>query len=222
MIWILIVIGLVMGLSWLFPGNADSTEEWMPIIYAAAWLVFLGGGFGARYAGKRAQMLRDIGIWVVIALVLMAGYTYRYAFTRVLEETLGSAAPSIARQNDAGEIVLRKAEGGHFFVDAQVMNKTVRFMVDTGATRVVLTPSDAARIGFDLDNLQFNMRSNTANGTVWGAAVRIDQMRVGGAYFEDIPASINGAEMSHSLLGMSFLEQLSGYRVEGDRLILVP
>jgi aspartyl protease family protein len=36
----------------------------------------------------------------------------------------------------------------------------------------------------------------------------------------DVAASVNGAEMSESLLGMSFLSRLSGLEVSGDRLTL--
>ena len=98
----------------------------------------------------------------------------------------------------------------------------IRFLVDTGASEVVLSPRDAERLGFDLKSLNFNRIYQTANGTVTGAPVRLEEIRIGPIVVSDVRASVNGAEMKRSLLGMSFLGRLGGYRVNGDVLTLSP
>ena len=62
----------------------------------------------------------------------------------------------------------------------------------------------------------------TANGTVTGAPVRLDEVRLGTIVLRDVRASVNGAAMNRSLLGMSFLGRLGGYQVTGDRMTLTP
>jgi aspartyl protease family protein len=117
-------------------------------------------------------------------------------------------------------MVLRAGEGGHFLVDASVDGVAVRFLVDTGATRVVLSPEDAERIGFQLRDRQFTERYRTAGGIVRAAPVTIRELRIGQLALREVEASVNEQRIGISLLGMSFLNRLDGYRVEGDRLIL--
>ena len=96
----------------------------------------------------------------------------------------------------------------------------LRFLVDTGASDVVLGPADARRLGFDVAALDYSRRYRTANGVVFGAPVTLDRVRVGPIALDDVRASVNGAEMARSLLGMSFLGRLKGYEVSDDVLTL--
>ena len=98
----------------------------------------------------------------------------------------------------------------------------VTFLVDTGATDVVLAPDDAQRIGCDMANLKFTQFAETANGTVRGAPVTLQSLIIGPIDITGMPATVNGAEMSDSLLGMAFLNRLSGWRVENGVLTLEP
>ena len=96
----------------------------------------------------------------------------------------------------------------------------IRFLVDTGASDVVLSPSDARKLGFDPDHLKFTRPYNTANGVVWGASVTLNRVAIGPVALDGVAASVNGAAMGQSLLGMSFLGRLSGYAVENGRMTL--
>ena len=53
-----------------------------------------------------------------------------------------------------------------------------------------------------------------------GAPITLPQIRIGPIEVRDVPASVNGVPLNASLLGMSFLERLSGYRVENGTLTL--
>lgn len=118
------------------------------------------------------------------------------------------------------QLTIPAGRGGHFYVDAQVDGTAVRFLVDTGATRVVLDPADARRIGIHVRAPDFTGRAGTANGVVRIAPVTLRRVRIGPLALRHVEAAVNEAPMGISLLGMSFLERLDGYAVERDRLVL--
>jgi aspartyl protease family protein len=139
----------------------------------------------------------------------------------------GAAKPSIAsaarRATSAaapGDYVVDAGAHGHFVIDAVVNGLPIRFLVDTGASDVVLTLDDAEALGFDPRRLDFSQRYNTANGVVRAAPVSLREVRIGQFSLYEVAAAVNEAPIGISLLGMSFLEQLAGYEVDDDRLIL--
>ena len=118
------------------------------------------------------------------------------------------------------EYVVEAGPSGHYVVEAMVNGAPVTFLVDTGASEIVLTQDDARRIGLEPRTLAFTQRFSTANGEVRGAPVVLREIRISQFRLFDVTASVNEAPLEVSLLGMSFLEQLSGYEVERGRLIL--
>jgi aspartyl protease family protein len=125
----------------------------------------------------------------------------------------------------AGVAWLAKSEDGHFYAEALVVadrahGSRVRFMVDTGATTVALTPSDALRIGLDLENLVYDAQARTANGSVRAARVTLDQVTVSGVKVQDVEAVVLEDGLEQSLLGMSYLGALSKIETSGESLIL--
>jgi clan AA aspartic protease (TIGR02281 family) len=118
------------------------------------------------------------------------------------------------------EYVIEAGAGGHFLVEAVVNGAPITFLVDTGASSVVLTMADAERLGFRLESLLFTQRFASANGEVRAAPVVLRELRIGQFSVFDMPASVNEAPLRVSLLGMSFLRRLHGYGVQDGRLIL--
>ena len=92
--------------------------------------------------------------------------------------------------------------------------------MSAGVSDVVLVPSDAVRLGFDLSQLNYSRRYRTANGIVKCAPVELGRVRIGPIEVRNVRASVNGAPLGMSLLGVSFLERLSGYSVENGTLTL--
>ena len=97
----------------------------------------------------------------------------------------------------------------------------VRRIVSSAHWRI-LRPADARRLGLDPADLDFTRVYRTANGTVRGAPVRLDTVELGEFRFHDLSASVNEANMSESLLGISFLERFSRYEVRSGTLTLYP
>lgn len=224
--WFAVVAVLLTGLVfWLvdrYPNTLDSRDRMIAFTrYGAILLVVAAGILGAGALNVR-KAVRDMAIWVAIVAGLVAVYGFRSELEVLGLRITGELEPSRGSERSGGEMVYRRGADGHFHVDALVNGQPVRFLVDTGASDIVLSPADAARTGFDRDRLTFNKRFNTANGTGWGAGVTLRSIEAGSIRFANIAASVNDAPMGESLLGMAFLDRLHGFEVSGDSLILRP
>src|SRR6185312_15317185 len=114
-----------------------------------------------------------------------------------------------------------KARDGHFWANATVNSHAVHFLVDTGATVVVLTEADAQRLGFDKSNLTYNRKVITAMGPTQAAQISLASLTVGNSTVHDVDALIL-PEGGTSLLGMSYLGRLSRIEATPSSLILHP
>ena len=123
-------------------------------------------------------------------------------------------------RGEASELRIPASRNGQFFLRAHVNGKVVAFLVDTGATQVILRPSDAKRLGFRKEDSAFSQRMYTAGGIVRAAPVVLDQVSVGPLSIARVSALINREPMRISLLGMSFLSRLRAYEVRGKQLLL--
>ncbi len=115
---------------------------------------------------------------------------------------------------------LRRSSDGLFYLDAQVNGTVVRFLVDTGATSIVLTRSDAERSGVMPDAAAFSRAASTAAGHTKFAAVKLDHLVAGPAAQYNVDAAVAGEGLQVSLLGISWLSRLNGVSLEGDRMVL--
>lgn len=113
-----------------------------------------------------------------------------------------------AGQTDARPSVTLPADSsGQFFADGQVNGAHVRFMVDTGATSVLLPLTEARRLGIDYRRGEPG-RVQTANGVANAYHVVLDSVALGGItayHVEAVVAEARGLDVA--LLGMSFLNR---------------
>ena len=118
-------------------------------------------------------------------------------------------------------IVVPRDARGHFLVDARVDGRLINFMLDTGASVIALTVSDAARLGIHPAPRDFTVEVRTANGSVRAAPARLDKVEVGDLIVRDVAAVIlpDGA-LSDNLLGLSFLSRLRRFEYSDGRLVL--
>ena len=116
-------------------------------------------------------------------------------------------------------IVLSADSGGHFWTNGTINGKSVRFVVDTGATNVSMSQSQAERLGIDYRSGQRGV-SNTANGQVQTYRVPLTSVRVGEVETYNVAATIVPMPMDYVLLGNSFLTRFQMKR-ENDTLTLV-
>lgn len=125
-----------------------------------------------------------------------------------------------ASSGDGDELVLDAGAGGHYFVDAAINGEGVHFLIDTGASLVALSRSDAEKLGIDLEELRFTGRAKTANGIARVAPIMLSEIEIGDNVVENVPAAVIDAQMDISLLGMSFLKRLSGFEIKDSQLIM--
>ena len=223
-LWVgfLLVVGIgVWALFTLLPGQASSHEIFnLEVIRLVTILALVSSGLIFTRRINFGEVARNISVWTGLAAVILIGYTYRAELEDVFYRVRGELVPWQANVTTDNELTITASEGGHFFVNGKANGKWVRFLVDTGASDVTLSPQDASRIGIDLRTLQFTQRYRTANGIGLGARYRLDSFSIGPIAFADTKISINKTDMSTSLLGMSFLERLDSFEFRDGKLYL--
>ncbi len=159
------------------------------------------------------QTLRYGAIWALIFLGAIA-------VVGLWEDIRSTVKPTQVVLADEGRVEIPRSNDGHYYATLTVNGAEVLFVVDTGATDVVLTQSDASHAGLDPENLPYFGRAMTANGEVRIAPVRLDEVVFGGHVDRNVRASVNEGEMSQSLLGMTYLQLFDQITITGSKLIL--
>lgn len=194
-------------------------ERFATIVALVAILIFCGG---AAFSGNVQRDLRNIVAWAGIGIVLIAGYAFREELRPVWTRIAGELNPSRPQVSGA-DVVLRRGVDGHFHARTLVNGTALELMVDTGATRVSLTRAEAEAAGIDIGALKFVIPVQTANGEVLMAGTTLDTVEIEGLRVNGVKAFVApGGGLSGGVLGMSFLEALSGYSVRADTLTLSP
>ncbi len=200
--------------------NNFNDGDWQSFTYLLILLTVLMGSLFSRRDLPFKTVFKYLGIWSALGLVIIILYSYRFEFSDFQARILGEINPSWAKTTKDGKIEVKLAQDGHFYIDVKINNIPVRFMVDTGASDIVISVKDSKRIGINPEKLSFNKPYQTANGTSWGASISFEKLEVGSAVFSNVNASVNNADMGTSLLGMSFLRRFKKYEFYQDRLIL--
>lgn len=188
--------------------DGDNTAR---LIYLGLLLAALGGWVIAEFRGRMGFALRTAMAWGMIFLGVMAGYG-------LWQEVRTDVIPRQAVM-DGGAITLPRAADGHYYLTLDIAGTPLRFMVDTGATNVVLSQADARKLGFDPATLMYLGEAQTANGIVRTARVELQDVRLGPYTDPTLRAFVNDGDMDGSLLGMDYLGR---FRIEiaGDRMVL--
>lgn len=212
---------LVLYLLERFPGAIGDANA-PRLVYGLLLLALLGSSAVLHVRARPGTALRQATTWIAIGLLLVIGYSYRDVFSDIGARLGGELVPQRGQVVEGNAVMFRARDNGHFYVEATVNGRTILFLVDTGASEVVLSQDDARRLGIDPDRLSYTRIYRTANGTAYGAPVVLDEIAIGPISLRDVRASVNRAPMDRSLLGMSFLGRLGAYEVRGDRLTLWP
>ena len=130
-------------------------------------------------------------------------------------------APQPAQQVAYGRTVRLEGDSrGHFRVEARVEGRPIDFMVDTGASSVVLRESSAAKLGIFPRPSEYTGRSSTANGIAKYAPVRLNRIEVNGINVYNVNAAVMPDNaLGVNLLGMTFLSRVKWTHDRG-RLVL--
>jgi|SRR6516165_2742235 len=230
--WIALTLLVIAGLALLLRGDTGSIAGYDPSDFAiavagVALLIFLGSALAGSYRGRAGQAVRDLLAWSGMALLLVAGYSYReelFSFGhRVIYELLppGSALRSDTQIDGEHSVKIRRRPDGHFIARTRANGVALTMLIDTGASTVVLKPADAQRLGIETDKLRYTVPVQTANGTTYAAHVRLRTLALGPISLNDVEALVARPNaLKENLLGMSFLGRLRSYEFTGDMLTL--
>lgn len=181
------------------------------------YLVILGSAIGLWFFAQNRQSLGKLAQQAAAWGLIFIGAIAVVGLWGDIRQTV---APSQNVVADSGQIEVPRAPDGHYYLTAEINGEPVRFVVDTGATQIVLTKEDARRAGLDLDGLVYLGRANTANGEVRTAPVRLDRVTIGPIEDSNVRAVVNDGVMEGSLLGMEYLQRFSSVEIGGGKLVL--
>jgi aspartyl protease family protein len=163
--------------------------------------------------------LRTVLLWSGLCYAGFVGWQNHDALFALAAAPKPPPAQAVGRPA-ANTVTFHPDRAGHFLLDPAVNGSKVRFLVDTGASYVTLTPEDARAAGIRTGDLRFSGRAATANGEVRVAPVVLREIRLGQFTMQDVDAVVVDTPLAISLLGMSFLKRLEGYEIRDGALIV--
>jgi aspartyl protease family protein len=222
LLWLAALAGLTLvlfGLSRLFPnslGGGDTAN----LLQMVGWFALLSSSLLFIRQVNLKQAARTTLIWVAIAGVLVLGYAWRDPLLEAGRQLRGQLLPGYPVASGPREMTLTEHDGGGYQVIGSVNGAAVRFLIDTGATDIVLTATDARAAGIDLDALDYSRAAATANGIAHSASTNVRELKVGDFVLNDVRVSVQREGLGVSLLGMSFLGQLKSFGFGQHKLVL--
>jgi aspartyl protease family protein len=164
-------------------------------------------------------MLKFATIAIVGALSAVGAAKAVVSMDDLRQPDLRGPTPVAATVDDGAAQIVKGADG-HFWAEAKVDGRAVRFLIDTGATAVALSQTDAKRLGIDTKGLDYSYKVMTASGQTRAASVKLSSIAVAGAKVRDVDALVIENGLETSLLGMSYLGRLSSFQATPRALIL--
>ena len=185
-------------------------------LYILMAIMLILGSLMARRE-PAAKLLTMALAWIAIFGAGFVLFTFRDNFGWVAQRLKAEAVGTPVQQGSETRIPM--AIDGHFWVDAKVNGKDVKFLVDSGATMTTVDRKTAAvaRIPVSGRRDQF---VRTGNGIIKVSSSRADEISIGGITRQDVGVQIADND-DLNVLGMNFLSTLSRWSVEGRWLVLV-
>lgn len=202
-----------------------AAEDFSRLAGGAALLLVIGSGLVFSYRRRLGTALRHALVWLLAGVAAVAAYAFRDEAAYVAQRVWAELRPGygIVRRDAGGatEVLLRRRGDGHFAADVAVNGRTVRMLVDTGASALTLTHEDARRVGLDPGALSYTIVVETANGRALVAQASVDSVAIGAIGFGPARALVaRPGQLNESLLGIGILSRLDSYHVTGDSLVL--
>jgi aspartyl protease family protein len=164
------------------------------------------------------------------AMLIFAAYVARFAGDAMMTAPAAptpqaASAETVVRGPEASgygrSMTLDADRQGHFRVEARVDGRPLDFIVDTGASLVILRESAAAQVGIHPMPVNYTATVSTANGKIKAAPAKLDSIRLGDITVYDVRALVLPDDvLSQNLLGVSFLSKLRRYEYANGRMLL--
>ncbi len=192
-----------------------------------ALLMCFGGAMLSRSDSRPSRLARDLVIWLGLILLLVAGYSLRDKIGfggSSRPEPPGrssSLVPVPPSSPTKASIRIRKRHDGRFGTRARVDGAPVQFLIDPGATTVMLTSADARAAGIRVSDADYTTAIATAGGVTKAASVRVKSIAIGPVTISNIEALVaQPGSLSESLLGMNFIQRLDTFKMTNRHVTL--
>lgn len=189
-----------------------STDNLASLAYLGLLGAAIAGWFVVQNRDRLGQLAQQAALWALIFIGVIAA-------AGLWGDIRDDVTP---RQTMVGAqgIEVPQARDGHYYLTLDINGAPVEFVVDTGATDMVLSREDARRAGIDPEALNYFGSAVTANGTVRTARVTLDSVALGQIEDEGLGAVVTDGDLSASLLGMGYLRLFGRIEIEGGKLML--
>ena len=182
-----------------------------------AYLVILGSVIGGllimRSRRQLSRLFHDAMLWGLIFVAVISLFGLR-------EQLRFAIAPGQPYQTEESGIALTRHRDGHFYAILDINDVATKFLVDTGATAVVLSQETASRAGIELDTLIYSGTAITANGKIRTAPVRLDRIQLANRLERGFGAVVSDSDLATPLLGQSFLRLFDEVAIRGNIMTL--
>ncbi|QDL93114.1 TIGR02281 family clan AA aspartic protease [Paroceanicella profunda] len=217
-----LILALALALTFAVIRSGNGLHEAQtPLVFFAA--VMAGAALSAmlfHLQGAR-RATRPVLAWAGVFACLATALIWRERIEETARLFAAAPAPTAALAASTGEVELVRAWDGHFRAIAEVNDRSVALLIDTGASLVLLRHDDAERIGLNMRGLDYSIPVTTANGRSYVAPVVLASVRIGDVELRDVRGAVaEEGKLQSSLLGMSFLEGLFETTIRGNRILL--
>lgn len=198
--------------------SVSDGDQAISFIYLLGCLVLVVSALMVRRL-PLGQSLKMVLAWALIFGVAFIAFTLKDDFLALGRRAMAEVRGDNVVEINSGEIRIRRAGDGHFWVNGEINGRAVRFLVDSGATVTTITRETAERVGVASGG-GFGVMVETANGSVMVERGRAERVKVGPIERADLPVHISSTLGDTNIIGMNFLSTLSAWGVEGQVLML--
>jgi aspartyl protease family protein len=188
----------------------QSADDVARLVYLTVLFLAVIGCVLVEYRGRMSFAMRSAAAWVLIFVGVIAGFG-------LWNDMQDRAAATV--DATPGRLTLPRGADGHYYATLRINGTEMTFLVDTGASQVVLSAADALRLGIDPATLAFLGQAQTANGMVRTARVTLPEVEAGPFRNTDVVAYVSEGDMDGSLLGMSYLGQFAVEITDGKMIL---
>ncbi len=196
-------------------------EDGPSLIWGVVMAMLLISSLAARRLpiGQVAKMALA---WIAIFAGLFVIFSFRpeimMVWNRVKADIAGTANQSVSGET----VILTRRDDGHFWARVQINDRDIDFMVDSGATTTAVSAEVAKETGIKVDRTGFPVIISTANGQIAAKRAVAQTVELGPIKISDHPMTVSESLGDVNLLGMNFLDSLSSWKVEGNKMTLQP
>lgn len=198
-----------------------SRADWADLIVYGVLGIYLATMIPRLFRGNFKAAVGALLFWALVLFTVMAGYAYRYELRGVADRVLAMLVPGTAIDTGYKEVTIIRRADGQFVVNGTVSGRRMSFVLDTGASAVVLRAEDAIKAKIPIDSLIYDVEVSTANGRAMAAETDVPRLSIGSITERNVKAQVARPGTLHeNLLGMTFLNGLASFTVTNDRLVL--